>query len=311
MFLPHAVAAGKASVGASSMINVFGHKIPNKLNACLASHTPVDTYVNLYVKLTDHCNANCKFCTFKNHKDKLTFDKYKFFYVLSQIQKNVRIAKVSFTGGEPTTFTNELVDAIKMVHEFNPDIEIHVSTNGFLLEPLIPIANYITSFAISRHHYDDDENKKIFSPDSTFFPKLSDIRQFVKLVGKNKVHISCNLMKDYIDIEEHIYKFLTVVSAETGANDFGFVGLMNLTDYAVIHNVSIDEIDFESIENTQLSREYANKKICKCRNYLSIMPDGEIVKFYVRQTFANECENMLVFDKNELKFGFSGKILFS
>jgi len=72
------------------------------------------------------------------------------------------------TGGEPTHYHKELIELINMVHEFDPAIQIIISTNGLHVDKLIPVADKVSSFAISRHHWQEETNQEIFGCVTTF-----------------------------------------------------------------------------------------------------------------------------------------------
>ena len=118
-------------------------------------------------------------------------------------------------------------------------------------------------------------------------------------------------MKSHISTLEGVYKFLSEVNENTGAIDFGFVGIMELNKFCKEELVNIRDFSFEKMRGIIQARKYKNKNICCCSNYLTTTRSGDIVKFYVRQTFHHACENMLVYQNNCVTQGFDGKVIFS
>lgn len=288
------------------MTILFNKTYPDKLTSCISNRNKINFHFNLYVKFTGNCNSTCSFCIYRNI-EKFEFDKYKFFYTLSQIVKTVPINKISFTGGEPSLYNEKLCEVVSMISDFNPNIRIIISTNGSRLDKLVDIAPMVHSFSISRHHYLEEQNKRIFDNKDL---SLKKIASFTDLVGKKKVHVTCNLMRDYISTPDDIYYFMNHVSEETGVNDFGFVGMMPTCHEAIKQKININDIDFRKVQDTLLSRKYRNGEICRCRNFLTCTKSGNIVKFYVRQTLQNVCGNFLVYEKNQLFDSFGGQKLF-
>jgi sulfatase maturation enzyme AslB (radical SAM superfamily) len=86
-------------------VKIFGKPVQLKTHYCSLlgqDHLRVeDPYVNLYVR-TKHCNARCAFCTY--HSDASKWDERRYLEVLREITSKIRIAKVAFSGGEPTLY---------------------------------------------------------------------------------------------------------------------------------------------------------------------------------------------------------------
>jgi len=86
----------------------------------------------LVIQLTDHCNAGCPQCGMstanKFPRSKLAGDQVKRL-IDAAAQKGVRV--ISFTGGEPLLFLDDLTEFIKYAGEAGIDY-IRTGTNGFL-----------------------------------------------------------------------------------------------------------------------------------------------------------------------------------
>ena len=93
---------------------------------------------------------------------------------------------------------------LKEIHIHNPKNKIKestgykvftvVNTNGSNIDKLGTISQYIDSISLSRHHYNDIKNTEIFK--SNKVPSETLIQAFP---DKTKLHLSCNLIKNYID----------------------------------------------------------------------------------------------------------------
>lgn len=295
-------------------VKLFGREIQLRSSYCSlngakdGSHIE-KPYINLYVRLTNKCQAACKFCEYKNNIDSLKFDKHKFFYILHELKENVEIRKVSFTGGEPTIFTSILLENLEMVKKVDKNIFTVVNTNGFQLKDLDDNKN-INSIALSRHHYNDAKNNGIFVTKD--IPQAMDIKEF----KNNKIiHLSCNLMKSGINSAKEIVKYLNH-AADLDIYDVGFVSLMKINDFCKAEHIDFSDLipDLEK-EGLYISKEWKNKELCKCANFLFIPENGKnVVKVYSRHAIQPNCSKsdgmQLVFDGETLTDGFKGPIIY-
>ncbi|SPF54551.1 putative Molybdenum cofactor biosynthesis protein A [Candidatus Desulfosporosinus infrequens] len=293
---------------------LFGNEILIKDHHCnfndqvgMKVNTP---YVNLYVRLTDECQAKCRFCTFHG-KDK-GFDEYKFLYTLSRLSEQIKINKVSFTGGEPTVKIDLLNRLLEEVKSIDKNIWTVVNTNGYDFLGIKP--EYTDSIALSRHHWSNPTNNEIFGLDHYGY-WITDSKDILEYPHKDKLHLSCNLIKGYTDSAEKCKKFIDFFGAG-GVNDFGFVSLMGNNQYSKDHFVDFSTIDLGSMPDTMKAAHYSKGSVlqptCKCANYLTCLDDGSIVKSYARYYISrDECKGILVYDTDgKLKNGFDGEVIY-
>ncbi|QOG12696.1 GTP 3',8-cyclase MoaA [Arcobacter sp. FWKO B] len=90
----------------------------------------------LRISVTERCNFRCQYCmpekpfSWVPKENILSFeDLFKF--VKASIDEG--ITKVRLTGGEPL-LREDLDHFIKMIYDYNPDIDLALTTNGFLLK---------------------------------------------------------------------------------------------------------------------------------------------------------------------------------
>lgn len=266
-----------------------------------------DIRVNVYTCLTHCCNTNCKFCEY-HYKDDVPFDIEKWKKCIDEVMLKTGIFKASFTGGEPTLQYDILKECLEYLKYKDKDIFTVINTNGSNLDKLIGLSN-LDNIALSRHSIDDDENKFIFGNDVV--PTLAEIEKFPE---KNKLHLSCNLIKGYVDNDIKIKEYLEKCS-EIGVEDVGFVTLMPINGYAKEHSIDFSDIEFTFsntfIVNRFFEREKDNRCICKCRNYLYLGKNNRIVTVYSRYYVDNTCnDGALVFIDNCLRQGFGGTVIF-
>ena len=138
---------------------------------------------NLSVILPVGCNAKCDFCYWSPDFG-LTTDRFEF------ISKTLPEAfnQVSITGGEPTLHPL-LIDYLNIAR--NRFDKIVLNTNGYKLTP--KIANMVNHVNISRHHFSDEENNKIFN--TIDIPTALDIKLLLKLT--NNITLNCVLPDNF------------------------------------------------------------------------------------------------------------------
>lgn len=269
-------------------------------------HPYKDLRVNLYTCLTHKCNTNCKFCTY-HYNDSMSFDLEKWKSCVDEIVEKVGIFKASFTGGEPTLNYDILLECLEYLKKKDKNIFTIINTNGTNLNKLVDL-NCLENIALSRHSILDAENIKIFG--NELVPTLETIQHFK---DKDKLHLSCNLIKGYVDSDKKIKEYLEKCS-EVGVKDVGFVSLMPINEYAEKNSIDFSDIDFkftdEFIVNQFFDRVMDDKCVCKCRNYMFLGSNGNIVtaysRYYVDQSYT---DGALVYMDNNLKQGFTGPII--
>lgn len=285
---------------------IFGTTINLRSEYCTKDNScdvweVTEPYVNIYVRLQNNCNAACKFCEFRGEHQ--NFDLKKFLTIIDLINTKVKINKVSFTGGEPTLNIRLLKVVINIIRHVRKDAFIVVNTNGVNLPKLVGLD--IDSIAMSRHHYDDAKNNEILGFNA---PSKEMIAAFP---NKNVLHLSCNLVRGYIDSEEEVIKYLEFCN-EVGVDDVGLVSLMGVNDYCKEHFKDFNDFDFSEYKNMLRNRTWNNKDCCRCANYLyASNSNANIVKMYSRYYVKpHDVEGQLVFDGQYLKTGFNGEIIY-
>lgn len=89
----------------------------------------------LRVSVTERCNFRCQYCmpekpfSWKPKENLLSFDEL-FKFIKVAIDEGIN--KVRITGGEPL-LREDLDKFIAMIHNYKPDIDLAITTNGFLL----------------------------------------------------------------------------------------------------------------------------------------------------------------------------------
>lgn len=191
---------------------------------------------HFHIKITDICNAKCKFCIEQNcEKDEKplkaleNIDK-----MLSEMEKNNCLYSVSVTGGEPTLFPKfkELCNILKK-HNIQ---FLTMNTNGFNLKKYVNEIDGLFHFVnISRHSCKDEINNIIFNSKVLSIKELENIK---KLYKKTKFRIQCVIGNEINNIND-INNFMSAY--ENVADDFSFRRLMQVGDeFGLNYNIDND-----------------------------------------------------------------------
>lgn len=282
----------------------FGNAIKIKRVGCNCLDEPgqpVEPSVNLFVKVTQGCNARCLFCSNAGTTVPHTpFNVPKLFEIIRLLlESGIIVNRVNITGGEPSVVP-DLVERIllKMSEPDYSDIHLHLNTNG-----LLPASQELMrhprwdSISMSLHHYDIAKLSELYGcriPENAF--------DFVG-IDLQKLNSSCNLIKGYIDHAEEARKMLDL-NLDLGIPRIGFVALMKVNDYCREHFVDLEAIHLERIPHVYFTRSMNRGSDCKCSNYL-YNKDLKILEIYMRN-YANPqyCESSLVYDGAYLRQGF-------
>lgn len=286
------------------LIDFCGKKIAVKEFDCsLGTLTPerISPFVNLFVKVTNGCNARCLFCSNAGAKPaSKPFDIDKLEDIILKLkEQDIKVNRLNITGGEPAVVSS-LVEKILQRMEgtcFN-DIHLHLNTNGLLpqSQELMRHSRW-DSISMSLHHYDIDRLSELYGC------KIPEKAFMFEGVNKQKLNVSCNLVKSYIDNPEEAHKMLDF-ALKLGIPRIGFVALMKVNDYCMERFIDLEDIHIDTIPHVYFTKSMNRGKDCKCSNYL-YNKDLKILEIYMRN-YANPqyCESSLMYDGEYLRQGF-------
>jgi molybdenum cofactor biosynthesis enzyme MoaA len=164
------------------------------------------TFQNLYIITTYECNCNCDFCLFKYNKSECNENKIleKLQYIFQQTKiKNSLYIKI--TGGEPF-LKPKLLKKIIALSDNEKVYKIGIGTNGTIVIPkFINDTKKRIEIFFSRHHYNDNINKKNFNINKNI--SITNITKNIKS-SLIRLHFNCNLIKNDIDSIHKILNFI-------------------------------------------------------------------------------------------------------
>ena len=300
------------------MLEIFGKEISTRQLSCSMNgfeSEKILPYINFYVQVTNHCQANCPFCIYHNNESeegKFDFVKYK--EILQELSK-YPVKKFNFTGGEPLLFSWLFSEIVECTNDYfkksNNITEITLNTNGNSnwIFDVVPYSKYFDYIALSRHHYLDDKNYEIFETKSII--SADNIVKFNKDIDC-KLQLRCNLISGYIDSNESIREYMNFWM-DRDITDFGFVTLAPNNEYCKTHQVQFNDLikeDDDLITNFTHKRIEDGEVYCACSNYV-YKHNGTFATLYSRHFNHNtNTDNMLVYDGQYLRNGFNGDIIY-
>lgn len=178
------------------------------------------------------------------------------------------------------------------------DIHLHLNTNGILpqSQELMQHRRW-DSISMSLHHY------RLESLSELYGTKIPEKAFLFQKVDKQKLNVSCNLIKGYIDSSDEVHKMLDFTIG-LGVPRIGFVSLMKVNKYCREHYVDFDNIKINTIPHVYFTKSMNRGQNCKCSNYL-YNKDLRILEIYMRNYMNPQyCESSLVYDGEYLRQGF-------
>lgn len=268
--------------------------------------------LRLYIKLTDACLANCKFCANYQSRDFGTIDLNKLAFVISYLKEKNILHGISITGGEPMTKPDKLFQILDLIYKIDEHMEVAISTNGYNCKEFKNYnkVNQLESIHISRHHYNDKKNQEIFGTNNiATTAEIIDLEQSLK--DKKIININTIIMKSGINSLEEIKNMLTYVG-DIGVYKNGFVSLMKCNKYAKKEFINFNSIFERLDENFFPGHHFYSKAYCECVDGIYLTCHNRLVEYYARMVKDCDCPyiNQLVYTSdNKLTAGFGKKVL--
>ena len=298
-------------------ISVLGKELDVKGYICSTDGVnyppkPADIQLQMSVSPTSYCPASCAFCIAKGTKTVNKIDLVKFEKVMTALKKENVVRGVKITGGEPCGDIKLLDEVVSILYEtFGFKLELSMSTNGMGLENLhkIKYLEHMESIHISRHHYDDSINQKIFN---AAVPDTKKLKEIISSVSYKDIFVlNCMLLKDYINSPEEAHRFLDY-AIEVGVPKVGFMVCMPINDYAKKQTIKYGEVLRDDDPSIFFTRGFVDYEACRCRDGVYVSKTGNLIEFYGRDTNpsgCNYCRGFVYDADNHLRDGFSGNII--
>ena len=300
------------------VIGILGKPVRVKNTICSEDgvhyrRKPENVQLQLSVCPVSFCPANCRFCAAKGTKTDKRLNIDTFAGVMRRLKEEDRVRGVKITGGEPFTDMGLMNEVISVLYEtFGTCLELAISTNGIGLKRVHEIKDlaHLETIHVSRHHYDDAANRRIFGND--IIPGEEELKEIIASVPYKDLFVfNCVLLKDAINSPAEAHRFLDF-AIRTGAAKVGFTVCSAVNDYAAAQTVPYETVIREDDPALVFTRGYYDYEFCHCSDGVYSSENGGIIQFYGRST--KMCDygysRGLVYDAdNHLRDGFGGEII--
>lgn len=294
-------------------IQIFNEVIPIKNYLCsnkYGNFIEGEYKFNLYIKITDYCNAKCQFCSNQGiMPDKESIDLNKLELVLKELRDKKLLSRISITGGEPLLYIDRLNRVLNKIFEIIPNAFVTINTNGVNFDKIkeLETLSKLEGIHISRHHYDDQTNDKQFGVKTATLEEIKKLHENVS--NKRLIRLNCLLIRGLIDSQGEVKKYLEA-SSKIGVFRVGFVSLMPTNKYCIENHINFNSI-FRNLDSDFFTaNHFYDSDICECSNGIYLGQNGKLVEYYARMTKNLNCDYMRQFvytPQNELLVGFNKK----
>ena len=274
---------------------------------------PEPLKLQLSIFPANYCPAGCRFCIAADTiRDRSKLDLGRLEDTLWKLQAAQAVRGISISGGEPFTDVPLLNRVINLCFRvFGMHMEINVNTNGMNIQRIFEIEQLscLEALHISRHHYDDAVNSRIFGYP---MPGHEILSHALHSVGCRDLFVlNCMLLKDHIGSAEEVHRYLDF-AIEMGAGKVSFITATPVNGYTRAQRVNFSAVLRDEDPRLLFTREYRDYAYCRCRDGVYVSPAGKLIEFYGRETTASGCSYVRGLSygaDNLLRAGYTGPVL--
>ena len=269
--------------------------------------------VQLSILPTRLCNARCPFCIAAPTDDPAKIDPDRLEPMLKALAAEGSVRGVTITGGEPCLDMDLLDRILRMCFDaFGGRLEVTLDTNGSGLQALTRLRDLyrINAIHISRHHWDDGINDRIFGRQMPAAAELRDVLHGIACPGL--FVLNCMLLKGYVETAEDAHRYMDF-AIETGAGKVSFITGSPVNPWIAERVVLFDDVLRDGDPSILFTQEFRDFDLCRCRDGVYVSPRGQLMEFYGRQTCQDQCgycRGLVIGPDGALRAGFSGEILY-
>lgn len=308
------------STGAAPLVrelNLMGSRIPVRGYICArdgGDYLPKPDTLKLQVTilLTRFCNAHCFFCIAAPTTDPARVNPERLRETLLKLKKADCVRGVTITGGEPFTDPALLDEIIRLVFEiFGYETEITLDTNGSGIHKLAEIRDlmHLDKVHISRHHWDDGQNNRIFG---CAMPAADELRSVIRGIDCPDLFVfNCMLLRSGVADREGAHRYMDF-ALEAGAGQAAFITADPVNEMTAAQRVNFEDVLKDDDPDLLFTRSYRDFDRCRCRDGVYVSPKGQLIRFYGRCTSSRKTgfSNGLVIEPDgTLRAGFHGAVI--
>lgn len=200
--------------------------------------------IELQILLGLNCNFKCSHCLNNSAPGNVSYDlkNEHFGQLVNDIESEKKIKLISFSGGEPLLYIDNISELIGKIRSLRPDIQFSITTNGFLLKKYalilsdLKINHCVLSF--------DKEHNEYFN--------IHEFKKHLILSKSIFGSISVNMTHSQSDFSSELYDFLLEENTKVNFNEKIYSGRNKTNKIATLDwgKISCPNLDFEYIKLT-------------------------------------------------------------
>ncbi|MCQ2458688.1 MAG: radical SAM protein [Clostridia bacterium] len=299
-------------------MTVLGQQVPVRNYICSRDGihyrpAPENANIRLVLLPTNECGACCPFCIAAGTAVPGRMDLSKLERVLTALKAENALNGITITGGEPFTDAGYLDELLCMIYGImGTRFEVSVTTNGMYLNELhrIRYLSYLDQLHISRHHYRDDINNRLFGREMPTGDRMREL--LTEFAYKDLFVFNCVLLKEGIANADEACRYMDF-AIRTGAGKTAFQVCSDINAYCGRQRISYAEVLPEDDRRFLFTRSFCDRDACRCSDgiYFSAA-EGGIMEFYGHERTGNDdgiCRALIMRPDNKLLAGYDGTVL--
>ena len=307
-----------AEVPAVRELNLMGTRIPARGYRCARDGGPYlpkpdPVKLQLSILLTRFCGARCFFCIAAPTTDPERIDPERLRKTLLDLREADCVRGISITGGEPFTDPVLLDEVISLVFGiFGYGMEVTLDTNGSGIRSLGSLRDlyHLDTVHISRHHWDDARNDRIFG---RAMPTARELQSAVRETACPDLFVlNCMLLRGGVETPEDARRYLDF-ALETGAGQAAFITADPVNAETAARRVDYEDVLRDGDPSLLFTRGYRDFGRCRCRDGVYVSPRGQLIRFYGRCTLGGDgggfCRGLVIEPDGTLRAGFRGPVI--
>ena len=273
---------------------------------------PEHVRLQLSVVLTEACDARCPFCIAQSSRSSGELDPERLRGVLEQLKEEDALRGVKITGGEPGLNIPLLDAALRAIFDVcGSGMEVSLSTNGTAVPRLKELRDLhrLESVHISRHHWDDRVNNRLFGRTVL---SAEALRGALEEIGIPDLFVlNCLLLRGAVATPEDAHRYLDF-ALQTGAGKVAFITADPVNTWTADRRIPFGDVLREDDPSLLFTRGFRDFDLCRCQDGVYVSPAGKLIQFYGRHSenrACGYCRGLVYGPDNLLRDGFGGRVL--
>lgn len=267
----------------------------------------------LSILLTRFCDARCPFCIAGPAGPREAFNLDALEEILFRLKAEDRVLCVQITGGEPFSSPETLNEVLNCLFRIlGTKLSVSVTTSGTDLHRLRELENlsHVDAVHISRHHWEDAENDRIFGRKR---PSAVQLKETLTSVPFRDLFVmNCLLLRGGADSPMHVHQMLDF-AIEEGFSKVGFITPAPVNAWTRDHLVPYTEVLKRGDPSLLFTRGFQDYAYCRCQDGVYVSAEGRLIEWYGRMPESARfpySRGLVLTPEGRLLDGFGGRVLY-